>query len=236
MEQSDRATDATAPLASTSHTMTTPAIVTTEDASGRAMNATTSPASTLPLVITPAVATTSVVEATAHPNSQEGVTPWMRTVKVQTLTHETDTLETQPQQEQSADDNHNPRIAFVVKDAYRQDFEEKVRSHKLEQEQQQERLRAQLEEQRLKHCRMYFIVGCFGLPLLLFINVIQHYSEFKTEFGSFRIRKYLWLSLIVGLLESFMWILWFTVFRIMEPDSLDSLSIYSSPLSLWYLI
>ncbi|PXF43463.1 hypothetical protein BWQ96_06756 [Gracilariopsis chorda] len=158
----------------------------------------------------------------------EGVTPWMRSARVQ--------AQNDAQRASGGDGIHQLPAPILVKDAYKEDLQHTEHARKLELEQEEARIVDQIEEQRFKHCRMYFIVGCFGLPLLLFVNVIHFCEDFNAESGSFRIRTYLWLSVIVGLLQSFLWILWFTAFRIVDSITFDLLSIYNSTVPFGYLV
>lgn len=80
--------------------------------------------------------------------------------------------------------------------------------------------------ENLRLCQLYFVLGCFGLPWLHFITVIYHFKEL---FGGkiFRVRKYILMSLVVGLIESFIWILWFVVFQLSSNSHLKILGILS---------
>lgn len=94
---------------------------------------------------------------------------------------------------------------------------------------QNEQERIRISQEKLDICRNYFIVGCFGLPWLHFLSVMYFFNELSGEDGEFHTRKYILLSLIVGLIESFIWILWFVVFQVSPDDSpVKGLGIVSS--------
>lgn len=99
----------------------------------------------------------------------------------------------------------------------------------------EEKLKAR-EEEQLRICRNYFIVGCFGLPFLLWINVIYFMREFKVSTGNLRVRKYVWLSLIVALVETFLWILWFVVFQLLRDSTLRVFDITRSNFTIGLLL
>ena len=87
------------------------------------------------------------------------------------------------------------------------------------------------EEQDIEFCRTRFIIGCFGLPLVLLLNIIMFWGELKkgNNAANFRLRKYVMLSLIVMLVQTAIWMIWFIVYQInRRHDKLGALSILST--------
>lgn len=148
-----------------------------------------------------------------------GVTPWLR--------HATETMPSIPREEE-----HPIPPATPGQNNETTELDAKTERDRIKEEGRRERDRVLLEQeerefedtQNFQICRRHFIAGCFGLPFLHFITVIYFYPEW---FGrNIRIQKYIWLSLIIGLVQSFIWILWFVVFQI--SDHLDHMSILNS--------
>lgn len=105
------------------------------------------------------------------------------------------------------------------------DFERLKHQDKLarDKQQQEQSKREQKDKDDLSLCRRHFFIGCLGLPLLHFVNVMYFYPEWSGGNRNFHVQRYIYLSIIVGLIESFIWILWFVVFQL--SDSLDEMSI-----------
>lgn len=85
---------------------------------------------------------------------------------------------------------------------------------------------ARWEEENLPRCRYFFYIGCFGLPLLHFVSVYYYLRQLRHHDPNFKIRKYVYLSLLVGIIQVFVWILWIVVFQLLrDDDSLKSINI-----------
>lgn len=85
---------------------------------------------------------------------------------------------------------------------------------------------ARWEEENLPRCRLFFYIGCFGLPLLHFVSVYYYLRQLRDQDPNFKIKKYVYLSLLVGIIQVFVWILWIVVFQLLrDDDSLKSINI-----------
>lgn len=83
----------------------------------------------------------------------------------------------------------------------------------------------EVQQENLVRCKWYFYLGCFGLPFLHFVNAYYFIQELKGDDRDFKIKKYIYLSLIVGIIETFIWILWVVVFQLLRDSSLKSVNI-----------
>lgn len=82
-----------------------------------------------------------------------------------------------------------------------------------------ERALIQREREQIVWLRWYFWLGCFGLPFVHFVTVLYFYPELRAVHNSnFRIRQYCYLSLIVGITESLIWLVWFIIFQIFHDN------------------
>lgn len=91
-----------------------------------------------------------------------------------------------------------------------------------------EEQRINREDERMKICKRYFIVGCFGLPLVHFLNVGFFFRVLRQHRAPFEMRKYTWLSLIVGVCQVILWIVWFVTFQFLKDKGLAWLNIRNS--------
>lgn len=109
--------------------------------------------------------------------------------------------------------------------------DDKVEKDKIKLEDKREREEFLKEQKRLEEedkakldtCRRYFMFGCCGLPLLHFFTVIYFYPEWNGETRNFHIQRYISLCLIVGVVQLFLWIIWFLIFQINELKYLSIL-------------
>lgn len=84
------------------------------------------------------------------------------------------------------------------------------------------------KELNLRMARWYFFVGCFGLPLVHFVSVLYFSRELKGHSGDFQIKRYIYLSLIVAIIETFIWILWVVLFYLLNDTTLSNFSILNA--------
>lgn len=127
------------------------------------------------------------------------------------------------------DGGNVPAVAHLAEEKAVRSQQKKEKQKEADAKLQNEQEQYRLAKEKLEICRNYFFVGCFGLPWLHFVSVIYFFKELNGEDGEFHTRKYILLSLIVGLIESFIWILWVVVFQVSPADSsVKSLGIVSS--------
>ncbi|CAN8065311.1 unnamed protein product [Agarophyton chilense] len=163
---------------------------------------------------------------------QNVTSPWMQSAYLDEVMEESEEIPLDDVKDQIFDSEQH----VEVKDARKEEEREAERERQLELELEADRAMDKLEDERFRLCRKYFVVGCFGLPLLLFVNVIYFMDDFRSGSGSFRTKKFLFLSLIVGVFELCLWILWFTVFQIVDDGTFESFSIYYSNQPIGYLV
>lgn len=162
-------------------------------------------------------------EPRAEPTSvlQLGVSPWMRGVRAQGAPPP------QPYSDgaQLVSVGHTASLFHEVQTV--QDKEQRTAARKRARENKEEK-EIELEEsqqENLLRCKWYFYLGCFGLPFLHFVNAFYFIKELKGHDRDFKIKKYIYLSLIVGIIETFIWILWVVVFQLLRDTSLKSVNI-----------
>lgn len=85
-----------------------------------------------------------------------------------------------------------------------------------------------LTQQDVSLARWYFVIGCFGLPLMHFINISLHGNQICRGRADFRIKRYVYLSMVVAVLQICIMLIWMTVFQILKDSSLGRLNILNA--------
>lgn len=102
------------------------------------------------------------------------------------------------------------------------------RKRNAELKESEERELAEWERENLPRCRYYFYIGCLGLPLIHFVSVYYYLKQLKGHDRDFKIKKYIYLSLLVGIIQVFLWILWIVIFQLLRDDTLKEVNILNS--------
>lgn len=167
-----------------------------------------------------------------------GYSPWMRTSAQptnSTLEPASNITETAPAEQDPTQVRDKIGFFSKLRSEEEKAKRKKEKEQRFQKHQEIERTAGEQENASLERCRFYFYVGCFGLPLLHFVNVAYFMKDLRSASGAFRIRKWIWLSLIIGLVESFLWILWFVVFQLLKDDDLQSVNILRSNLKVFLI-
>lgn len=99
---------------------------------------------------------------------------------------------------------------------------ERIKAERREQRaqmEQKEEMKIKEERKLLRWMRGYFYLGCFGLPLVHFMAVVYFIPELRNKHDSnFRIQQYCYMALIVGSIESLLWVAWFVLFQLFHDN------------------
>lgn len=102
---------------------------------------------------------------------------------------------------------------------------------KMAKREQDERELVEKEAKDVQWIKQYFILGCFGLPIVHIIILVRFAPLLKKLHDSnFRIRQYYTFALIVCLTETIIWLVWFILFQTLRPldQRLDRLNILNA--------
>lgn len=185
---------------------------------------TPAPVTTVPDGLIPATTMPPVVEQMSSV-LQVGSSPWMRST---TTTPGASAAILDPPFDHTAQLVSVGRTASLfheIQSLHDKENRTAQRKRAVEKKQEDENKLEEWEVENLHRCKWYFILGCFGLPLLHFVSVFCFFNELKGHDRDFKIKKYIYLSLLVGIIETFIWILWIVVFQLLRETSLKNVNI-----------
>lgn len=158
---------------------------------------------------------------------QLGVSPWMRSITTQGATGAT--LEPPYDREAQLVSVGNTASLFrEIQTVQDKEYKSAQRKRAVEETKEEEHKLERWEEENLGRCKLYFYLGCLGLPILHLINVIYFLKELRGHDRDFKIKKYIYMSLLVGMIQTFIWILWIVVFQLLRETSLKGFNILNT--------